>query len=317
MATTSSLFVPVIRARTYFPNENAMFSTPRVPVSLEFFPPKSAQGADKLREVRAQLAVLNARFCSVTYGAGGSTQEGSLRTVAELVQEGEAAAHFTCVNATRDSVREHLRTLHGLGVRRILALRGDLPPGYAAAQATGDFAYASDLVAFVRAETGRDFHIEVACYPETHPQAASPQDDVQAFAAKVRAGADSAITQYFYNADAYFRFVEETAALGLDLAVVPGILPIANTGQLLRFSEACGAEIPRWIRQRLESFGQDLASVQAFGLEVVTRLCERLLAGGAPGLHFYTLNQSAPTLAICDALGLRPAQQRAAANTLG
>ena len=166
-----------------------MFSTPRVPVSLEFFPPKSAQSADKLREVRAQLAVLNARFCSVTYGAGGSTQEGSLRTVAELVHEGEAAAHFTCVNATRDSVREHLRTLHGLGVRRILALRGDLPPGYVAAQATGDFAYASDLVAFVRAETGRDFHIEVACYPETHPQAASPQDDMQAFAAKVRAGA--------------------------------------------------------------------------------------------------------------------------------
>jgi methylenetetrahydrofolate reductase (NADPH) len=181
-----------------------------------------------------------------------------------------------------------------------------------AAQATGDFAYASDLVAFVRAETGRDFHIEVACYPETHPQAASPQDDMQAFAAKVRAGADSAITQYFYNADAYFRFVEETAALGLDIAVVPGILPIANTGQLLRFSEACGAEIPRWIRQRLESFGQDLASVQAFGLDVVTGLCERLLAGGAPGLHFYTLNQSAPTLAICDALGLRPAQQRPA-----
>jgi methylenetetrahydrofolate reductase (NADPH) len=232
--------------------------------------------------------------------------------VAELVQEGEAAAHFTCVNATRDSVREHLRTLHGLGVRRILALRGDLPPGYVAAQATGDFAYASDLVAFVRAETGRDFHIEVACYPETHPQAASPQDDMQAFAAKVRAGADSAITQYFYNADAYFRFVEETAALGLDIAVVPGILPIANTGQLLRFSEACGAEIPRWIRQRLESFGQDLASVQAFGLDVVTGLCERLLASGAPGLHFYTLNQSAPTLAICDALGLRPAQQRPA-----
>jgi methylenetetrahydrofolate reductase (NADPH) len=197
-------------------------------------------------------------------------------------------------------------------VRRILALRGDVPQDAVAAQAAGDFAYASDLVAFVRAETGRDFHIEVACYPETHPQAASPQDDVQAFAAKVRAGADSAITQYFYNADAYFRFVEETAALGLDIAVVPGILPIANTGQLLRFSEACGAEIPRWIRQRLESFGQDLASVQAFGLEVVTRLCERLLAGGAPGLHFYTLNQSAPTLAICDALGLRPIQQRTA-----
>jgi methylenetetrahydrofolate reductase (NADPH) len=309
MATASSLFAPGIRAMTHFPNENAMFSTPRVPVSLEFFPPKSAQGADKLREVRAQLAVLNARFCSVTYGAGGSTQEGSLRTVAELASEGEcAAAHFTCIHATQDSVRAHLHTLQSMGVRHLVALRGDLPNDYV----PGAFPYASDLVAFVRRETGKDFHIEVACYPETHPQAASPQDDMQAFAAKVRAGADSAITQYFYNADAYFRFVEETAALGLDIAVVPGILPIANTSQLLRFSEACGAEIPRWIRQRLESFGQDLASVQAFGLDVVTGLCERLLAGGAPGLHFYTLNQSAPTLAICDALGLRLAQQRPA-----
>ena len=278
-----------------------MFSTPRVPVSLEFFPPKTAEGADKLRLVRQQLSVLHARFCSVTYGAGGSTQEGSLRTVAELAKEGEcAAAHFTCIHATQDSVRAHLHTLQSMGVRHLVALRGDLPNDYV----PGAFPYASDLVAFVRRETGKDFHIEVACYPETHPQAASPQDDVRAFAAKVRAGADSAITQYFYNADAYFRFVEETAALGLDIDVVPGILPIANTGQLLRFSSACGAEIPRWIRQRLESFGQDMASVQAFGLEVVTRLCERLLAGGAPGLHFYTLNQSAPTLAICRELGL-------------
>jgi len=187
----------------------------------------------------------------------------------------------------------------------LVALRGDLPENYE----PGAFPYASDLVAFVRRETGKAFHIEVACYPETHPQAASPQDDVRAFAAKVHAGADSAITQYFYNADAYFRFVEETAALGLDIDVVPGILPIANTGQLMRFSAACGAEIPRWIRQRLESFGQDMASVQAFGLEVVTRLCERLLAGGAPGLHFYTLNQSAPTLAICNALGIARAVQ--------
>ena len=278
-----------------------MFSTPRVPVSLEFFPPKTGEGADKLRLVRQQLSVLQARFCSVTYGAGGSTQEGSLRIVAELAREGErAAAHFTCIHATQDSVRAHLHTLHSLGVRRLVALRGDLPEDYV----PGDFPYASDLVAFVRRETGKDFHIEVACYPETHPQAASPQDDVRAFAAKVHAGADSAITQYFYNADAYFRFVEETAALGLDIDVVPGILPIANTSQLLRFSAACGAEIPRWIRQRLESFGQDMASVQAFGLEVVSRLCERLLAGGAPGLHFYTLNQSAPTLAICRELGL-------------
>ena len=278
-----------------------MFSTPRVPVSLEFFPPKTGEGADKLRLVRQQLSVLQARFCSVTYGAGGSTQEGSLRTVAELAKEGErAAAHFTCIHATKESVRVHLQTLHSMGVRHLVALRGDLPDDYV----QGDFPYASDLVAFVRRETGKDFHIEVACYPETHPQAASPQDDVKAYATKVRAGADSAITQYFYNADAYFRFVEETSALGLDIDVVPGILPIANTGQLLRFSQACGAEIPRWIRQRLEGFGQDMASVQAFGLEVVARLCERLLAGGAPGLHFYTLNQSAPTLAICRELGV-------------
>jgi methylenetetrahydrofolate reductase (NADPH) len=301
MATTSSLFAPGIRALTHFQNENAMFSTPRVPVSLEFFPPKTGEGADKLRLVRQQLSVLQARFCSVTYGAGGSTQEGSLRTVAELAKEGErAAAHFTCIHATKESVRVHLQTLHSMGVRHLVALRGDLPDDYV----PGDFPYASDLVAFVRRETGKDFHIEVACYPETHPQAASPQDDVKAYATKVRAGADSAITQYFYNADAYFRFVEETSALGLDIDVVPGILPIANTGQLLRFSQACGAEIPRWIRQRLEGFGQDMVSVQAFGLEVVARLCERLLAGGAPGLHFYTLNQSAPTLAICRELGL-------------
>lgn len=285
-----------------------MFSTPRVPVSLEFFPPKTVQGAEKLRLVRQQLSVLHARFCSVTYGAGGSTQEGSLRTVAEIASEGErAAAHFTCIHATPESVRAHLHTLRSMGVRHLVALRGDLPNDYV----PGAFPYASDLVAFVRKETGKDFHIEVACYPETHPQAASPQDDVRAFAAKVHAGADSAITQYFYNADAYFRFVEETAALGLDIDVVPGILPIANTGQLLRFSAACGAEIPRWIRQRLESFGQDMASVQAFGLEVVTRLCERLLAGGAPGLHFYTLNQSAPTLAICREVGLLGAAAQA------
>lgn len=290
-----------------------MFSTPRVPVSLEFFPPKTAEGADKLRLVRQQLSVLPARFCSVTYGAGGTTQEGSLRTVAELAREGaHAAAHFTCIHATQASVRTHLQTLQAMGVRHLVALRGDLPENYV----PGDFPYASDLVAFVRRETGTAFHIEVACYPETHPQAASPHDDVRAFAAKVHAGADSAITQYFYNADAYFRFVEEVAALGLDIDVVPGILPIANTSQLLRFSAACGAEIPRWIRQRLESYGEDAASVQAFGLEVVARLCERLLAGGAPGLHFYTLNQSAPTLAICREVGLlgAAAQERFAVH---
>ena len=272
-----------------------MFSTPRVPVSLEFFPPKTAEGADKLRVVRQQLSVLQARFCSVTYGAGGTTQEGSLRTVAELASEGErAAAHFTCIHATQDSVRAHLHTLQSMGVRHLVALRGDLPNDYV----PGAFPYASDLVAFVRRETGKDFHIEVACYPETHPQAASPQDDVRAFAAKVHAGADSAITQYFYNSDAYFRFVDDVYKLGVDVPIVPGIMPITSSTQLLRFSDACGAEIPRWIRLRLQGFGDDTASIKAFGLDIVADLCEQLCNGGAPALHFYSMNQSVPTLEI-------------------
>ncbi len=278
-----------------------MFSTPRIPVSLEFFPPKTPEGADKLRLVRQQLYCLQPTFCSVTFGAGGSTQEGTFQTVGEILREGlPAASHFTCINATRETVRAQLATLKAMGVRRLVALRGDLPEGYAG----GDFSFASDLVAFIRQETGDYFHIEVACYPETHPQAQSPQADVAALLAKQRAGANSAITQYFYNSDAYFRLLEDAQALGLQIPVIPGILPITNAAQLLRFSEACGAEIPRWIRLRLLGYGDDIESIKAFGLEVVTDLCEQLRAGGAPALHFYTLNQSAPTLAICADMGL-------------
>jgi methylenetetrahydrofolate reductase (NADPH) len=278
-----------------------MFSKSRLPVSLEFFPPKTPEGADKLRLVRQQLYHLQPSFCSVTFGAGGSTQEGTFKTVGEILNEGlPAASHFTCINATRETVRAQLATLKAMGVKRVVALRGDLPEGYGG----GDFLYASDLVAFIRAETGDDFHIEVACYPETHPQARSPQADLAALLAKQRAGAHSAITQYFYNSDAYFRFLEEAQALGINIPLVPGILPITNGAQLLRFSEACGAEIPRWIRLRLLGYGDDLESIKAFGLQVVTDLCEQLRAGGVPALHFYTLNQSAPTLAICEDLGL-------------
>jgi methylenetetrahydrofolate reductase (NADPH) len=273
----------------------------KTPLSLEFFPSKTQEGADKLRLVRQELYVLKPVFCSVTFGAGGSTQEGTFNAVREILSEGmRAASHFSCIGATQETVRAQLATLRAMGVKRLVALRGDLPSGYGQG---GEFHYASDLVAFIRAETGDHFHIEVAAYPEMHPQAASPAADMQAFAAKVNAGANSSITQYFYNADAYFRFVQEVDALGLTVPVVPGILPITNAVQLMRFSDACGAEIPRWIRLRLHSYGDDLASIKAFGLDVVTDLCEQLLAGGAPGLHFYTMNQSAPTLDICKRLG--------------
>ena len=268
----------------------------KVPVSLEFFPPKTPEGAEKLRAVRAQLYGLNPEFCSVTYGAGGSTQAGTFATVNEILAEGVAAAsHFSCIGATRDSVRAELQTLKAMGVKRLVALRGDLPSGYGAG---GEFTYASDLVAFIRAETGRDFHIEVAAYPEIHPQAKSAEADLQAFVTKVQAGADSAITQYFYNSDAYFRFVDDVYKLGVDVPIVPGIMPITSSTQLLRFSDACGAEIPRWIRLRLQSFGDDTASIKAFGLDVVADLCEQLCNGGAPALHFYSMNQSAATLEI-------------------
>lgn len=273
-----------------------------LPLSFEFFPPKTPEGAVKLRVVREKLYAKRPEFCSVTYGAGGSTQEGTFATVAEIQTEGMAAAsHFSCVGATKATVREQLKQLQGMGVKRLVALRGDLPSGYGLG---GEFQYASDLVAFIRTEMGDAFHIEVAAYPEFHPQARSPQADLQAFATKVKAGADSAITQYFFNSDAYFRFVDEAHRLGVDVPIVPGIMPITNASQLLRFSDACGAEVPRWIRMRLQGFGDDTASIQAFGHDVVADLCDQLRNAGVPGLHFYTMNQSVPTLALCEALDL-------------
>ena len=274
-----------------------MNSSKPLPISIEFFPPKTPEGVEKLRLVRQKLYALNPEFCSVTFGAGGSTQEGTFAAVRDILAEGmSAASHLSCVSATRVTVSEHLARLKEMGVRRLVALRGDLPSGYGTG---GEFQYASDLVAYIRSQTGDYFHIEVGAYPEVHPQAKSPAADLQAFAAKVGAGANSAITQYFYNADAYFRFVEDVDAIGVSVPIVPGIMPIASSTQLMRFSDACGAEIPRWIRLRLQSFGDDSASIRAFGLDVVTSLCEQLHAGGAPGLHFYSMNQSAATIEIC------------------
>ena len=272
------------------------------PISFEFFPTKTPEGAAKHVQVRQALYARAPQFCSVTYGAGGSTQEGTFAMVQAIQQEGmAAAAHFSCIGATRDKVRAELQQLQSMGVRRLVALRGDLPSGYGMG---GQFHYASDLVAFIRQEFGDYFHIEVAAYPEMHPQARSPEADLQAFATKVRAGANAAITQYFYNADAYARFVDDVQCLGVSIPVVPGIMPITNSSQLMRFSDATGAEIPRWIRLRLQAYGDDAASIRAFGLDVVAALCERLRALGAPGLHFYTMNQSVATLAVCDRLGL-------------
>lgn len=272
------------------------------PISFEFFPPKTPEGALKLRQVRQALYVLKPQFCSVTFGAGGSTQQGTFSTVSEILAEGiDAASHFSCVGATKATVREQLATLQAMGVKRLVALRGDLPSGYGVG---GEFHYASDLVEFIRAETGSDFHIEVAAYPEIHPQAKSADADLQAFAAKVNAGANSAITQYFFNSDAYFRFVDDAYKLGADVPVVPGIMPISNSTQLMRFSDACGADIPRWIRLRLQGFGDDTASIKSFGLDVITDLCDQLRNGGVPGIHFYTMNQSAATLEICQRLQL-------------
>lgn len=267
-----------------------------LPLSFEFFPPKTPEGAEKLRAVRQQLYARQPLFCSVTYGAGGSTQEGTFGAVREILAEGvDAASHFSCIGATRASVREQLAQLKAMGVKRLVALRGDLPSGYGLG---GEFHYASDLVSFIRAETGEDFHLEVAAYPEVHPQAKSPEADLKAYVTKVKAGAHSAITQYFYSPDAYFRFVDDARRLGADIPVVPGVMPITSSTQLMRFSDACGAEIPRWIRLRLQAYGDDTASIKSFGLDVVTSLCEQLLRGGAPGLHFYTMNQSAATLEI-------------------
>lgn len=268
--------------------------------SIEFFPPKTAEGVEKLRVVRRKLAELHPKYFSVTFGAGGSTQQGTLDTVLEIMQDGHAAApHLSCVGGTRESIREILANYKSHGIRRLVALRGDLPSGYGGA---GELRFANELVEFIRAETGDWFHIEVAAYPEMHPQARSPQDDLQNFARKVKAGANAAITQYFYNADAYFHFVDNARKLGVEVPIVPGVMPITNHMQLARFSDMCGAEIPRWVRLKLASFGDDSASIKAFGLDVVTELCERLLKGGAPGLHFYSMNQAAATSAIWERL---------------
>lgn len=264
--------------------------------SVEFFPPKTPEGVEKLRVTRAKLAELEPKYFSVTFGAGGSTQKGTLDTVIEIQNEGhDAAPHLSCVGSSRESIRAILAEFKSHGIRRLVALRGDLPSGYGSA---GEFRYASELVEFIRAETGNWFNIEVAAYPEMHPQAKSPQDDLRNFARKVQAGANSAITQYFYNADAYFQFVDEAHKLGVGIPIVAGIMPITNYTQLMRFSEMCGTEIPRWIRLKLASYGDDTDSIRAFGLDVVTQLCQRLLDGGAPGLHFYSLNQSVATTAI-------------------
>jgi methylenetetrahydrofolate reductase (NADPH) len=270
-------------------------------ISIEFFPPQTPEGIEKLRAVRAKLAELKPSFFSVTFGAGGSTRERTFAVVKEIAAEGyDAAPHLSCIGSTRDNIREILNEYKAAGIKRTVALRGDLPSGMAE---TGEFRYANELVEFIRAETGDWFSIEVAAYPEWHPQSRSPKDDLHAFARKVKAGANSAITQYFYNADAYFHFVDEAQALGVDIPIIPGIMPIVGFTKLARFSDACGAEIPRWMRKKFESFGDDADSIRAFGLDVVTELCERLLKGGAPGLHFYCMNQSTLTMEICKRLG--------------
>ncbi len=271
-------------------------------ISMEFFPPQTAEGQHKLRAVRGELVKLKPEFFSVTFGAGGSTRDRTLETVLEIHREGTPAApHLSCIGARREDVRSLLDTYKHAGIKRLVALRGDLPSG---TMAHADFRYANELVDFIRAETGDWFHIEVAAYPEYHPQAKNPREDLLNFKRKVEAGANSAITQYFFNADAYLHFVGQAQALGIDIPIIPGIMPIANFSRIARFSDACGAEIPRWVRAKLESFGDDAESIRDFGLDVVTELCERLLTAGAPGLHFYTLNQAALTCRICERLGL-------------
>ena len=277
--------------------------------SCEFYPPHDAEGAEKLGKVRAELGCLPLAFFSVTYGAGGSTRERTLETVLNIQRNSPvtAAPHLTCIASTRESVRELLHHYKASGIKRIVALRGDIPSGM---RSLGEFRYANELVAFIRAETGDHFHIEVAAYPEFHPQASSPEHDLDNFQRKLEAGANSAITQYFYNADAYFSFIDSCEQRGIQLPIVPGIMPITNFKQLARFSDNCGAEIPRWIRKRLESFGDDRESIRAFGLDVVTDMCRRLIERGAPGLHFYTMNQAKPTLAIWERLDLLSAKRR-------
>ena len=270
--------------------------------SLELFPPQTAEGAEKLRATRAQMALLKPRFFSVTFGAGGSTRDRTLETVLDIQREGHAAApHLSCIGSTRESIRSILEQYRAHGIRHLVALRGDLPSGMAQ---PGTFRYANELVEFIRAATGDWFHIEVAAYPEYHPQARSPLDDLLAFRRKLDAGANSAITQYFYNFDAYAQFIDQCRRIGIDVPIVPGIMPISSYSSLARFSDNCGAEIPRWIRKKLDSYGDDSASIRAFGLDVVTQLCEKLLASGAPGLHFYTLNQASLTSTLWQRLGL-------------
>jgi len=270
--------------------------------SCEFFPPKSEEGRAAWRSALDELQQLKPKYFSCTYGAGGSTQAGTYETVMEITERGlEAAPHITCIGSSRAKIRTLLESYVDLGIHRIVALRGDLPTGQ---QQTGEFLHANDLVEFIRQETGDRFRVEVAAYPEFHPESPHPLTDLTNFKRKVEAGANAAITQYFYNPDAYCRFVDECEALGLDLPIVPGIMPITNYKQLVRFSDSCGAELPRWIRKRLEGFGDDLASLRAFGLDVVAGLCDRLLQAGAPGLHFYTLNRAEPTSTIWRRLGL-------------
>jgi methylenetetrahydrofolate reductase (NADPH) len=270
--------------------------------SFEFFPPRTPEGVEKLRAARRQLAQLRPAFCSVTFGAGGSTREGTLATVLEINNEGLVGApHISCIGSTREGIRAVLDQYRTHGIRHLVALRGDLPSGTVD---VGEFRYANELVDFIREETGDWFHIDVAAYPEYHPQARNAQEDLDNFVRKVAAGANSAITQYFFNPDAYWSFVDACADRGVALPIVPGIMPIASFSKLARFSDACGAEIPRWIRRRLEGYGDDVASIRAFGLDVVTDLCASLLERGAPGLHFYTLNQAGLTSTIWQRLGL-------------
>ncbi|NBQ84607.1 MAG: methylenetetrahydrofolate reductase [NAD(P)H] [Methylophilaceae bacterium] len=272
-------------------------------ISFEFFPPKTEEGVLKLRETRKQLSLLNPKFFSVTFGAGGSTRDRTMDAVLEIQAEGfEAAPHISGISSSKAEILSLLQTYQSHGIRRLVVLRGDLPSGEVS---SGDFAYASQLVAFIREQTGDWFQIEVAAYPETHPEARSAANDLKHFQTKVDAGANAAITQYFYNADAYFQFVDQCQKMGIEIPIVPGVMPIYNYTQLARFSNVCGAEIPRWLRLRLEDYGDDMASLRALGLDVVTDLCEKLLAGGAPGLHFYTLNQSGIISNIAERLGLK------------
>ncbi len=278
-----------------------MTAPPRT-FSFEFFPPKTPEGAEKLRVVRKQLAQLNPEFFSVTFGAGGSTQDRTLETVLEIQADGSnAAPHLSCIGSTEENIRAILQKYRDSGIKHIVALRGDLPSG---TYGVGEFRYANELVEFIRQETGDLFQIEVAAYPEFHPQARSAQENLKHFKQKVDAGANAAITQYFFNADAYFNFVDECQAMKIDIPIVPGIMPINNFSQLARFSDACGAEIPRWMRLKMQSYGDDTASIRAFGLDVICALCDRLLSQGAPGLHFYTLNQAGTTSTIWQRLGL-------------